>query len=221
MSVMVRVPLVGPMTVGENVTLIVQKALAARLPPQLLVWPKLTLVAMLVMVNWALPVLVRVMGCAALVDPTSCAEKVNVEGDKPTAGATPVPAKLTVWGLLESLSIIVSVPVRDPVCVGVNVTSIVQLSPAPTEAPQLLVSPKSPLAPTLEMVTADEPLLVKVTGCEGLVVPTPWSVKVKLPGETVMGEDWLIPLKAITCGLLGALSEIETAPVDTPVPSGV
>jgi hypothetical protein len=62
LSVMVSVPLSGPVAVGEKVTLIVQEPLAATLPPQVLVWPKLALVAMLVMVSTALPVLLRVTG---------------------------------------------------------------------------------------------------------------------------------------------------------------
>ena len=68
---MVRVPVSGPVAVGEKVTLIVQEPLAATLPPQLLVCPKLGLVAMLVMVSATLPVLLRVTGCDELVVPTS------------------------------------------------------------------------------------------------------------------------------------------------------
>ena len=70
LSVMVSVPVSVPVAVGEKVTLIVQEPLAATLPPQLLVSPKLALVAMLVMVSAALPVLLRVTGCDALVVPT-------------------------------------------------------------------------------------------------------------------------------------------------------
>ena len=70
LSVMVRVPVRVPVAVGEKVTLIVQELLAATLPPQLLVSPKLALAAMLVMVSAALPVLLRVTGCDALVVPT-------------------------------------------------------------------------------------------------------------------------------------------------------
>jgi hypothetical protein len=69
LSVMVRVPVSVPMAVGAKVTLIVQEPLAATLPPQLLVSPKLALVAMLVMVSAALPLLLRVTGCDALVVP--------------------------------------------------------------------------------------------------------------------------------------------------------
>ena len=71
LSVMVRVPVSVPVAVGEKVTLIVQEPLAATLPPQVLVSPKLALVAMLAMVSVALPVLLRVTGCDALVVPTT------------------------------------------------------------------------------------------------------------------------------------------------------
>ena len=70
LSVMVSVPVSGPAAVGEKVTLIVQAALAARLPPQLLVSPKFALVAMVAMVSAALPVLLKVTGCDPLVVPT-------------------------------------------------------------------------------------------------------------------------------------------------------
>ena len=70
LSVMVRVPVSAPVAVGEKVTLIVQEPLAATLPAQVLVWPKLALAAMLVMVSAAVPVLLRVTGCDALVVPT-------------------------------------------------------------------------------------------------------------------------------------------------------
>ena len=55
---MVWVPASEPVAVGEKVTLIVQEPLAATLPPQLLVWPKLALVAIAVRVSVPSPVLV-------------------------------------------------------------------------------------------------------------------------------------------------------------------
>src|ERR1700683_356416 len=86
-------------------------------------------------------------------------------------GATPVPLSATVCGLEGSLSLMVSVPVRVPPVVGVNVTWIVQLEETATLAPQLFVSPKSPDAEMLEIVSGAEPLFVSVTGCGALVVP--------------------------------------------------
>jgi hypothetical protein len=56
--------------------------------------------------------------------------------------------------------------------VGVNVTLIVQLLPAVTELPQLLVSAKSPLAAIPEIDRLAVPVFVSITGCAALVVPT-------------------------------------------------
>ena len=51
-----------------------------------------------------------------------------------------MPVRLTVCGLPVALSVTVIVPGCVPVAVGVNVTLIVQLAPAATEVPQVLVS---------------------------------------------------------------------------------
>ena len=67
---MVRVPVSAPGTLGTKVTLMVQEAPAARLLPQLLVWPKFVVVPMPAMVSTPLPVLLRVTGCDGLVVPT-------------------------------------------------------------------------------------------------------------------------------------------------------
>ena len=58
----------------------------------------------------------------------------------------PVPLSATRLGLPKALSLIVSVPCRRPTAVGVNVTPMVHLSPAPMPAPQVsLATAKSPL----------------------------------------------------------------------------
>lgn len=56
--------------VGEKLTLIVQEAPAATLPPQLLVWRKLSLVVMPVRVSVLSPGLVSVTVWARLLVPT-------------------------------------------------------------------------------------------------------------------------------------------------------
>jgi len=50
-----------------------------------------------------------------------------------------VPVRLTVCGLPVALSVMVTEAVRLPGAVGVNVTLMVQLLPANTELPQVLV----------------------------------------------------------------------------------
>ena len=61
-------------------------------------------------------------------------------------GFPPVPESATACGLSGASSVIVRVPVRLPLAVGVKVTLTVQLALGPSDAPQLLLSEKSPLA---------------------------------------------------------------------------
>jgi hypothetical protein len=66
--------------------------------------------------------------------------------------------------------------VRVPVALGVNVTLIVQDAPAATDVPQLFVCAKSPvLVPVMAILVtlnAALPVLLNVTACAALVVPT-------------------------------------------------
>jgi len=61
--------------------------------------------------------------------------KTHAGGAQADAGAVPVPLKLTTWGLLLVLSLIVTEPARRPVVVGVKVTSIVHVALDATEPP--------------------------------------------------------------------------------------
>ena len=93
-------------------------------------------------------------------------------GKKLALGAAPVPVRLTVCGLPVALSVTVMVPGWLPVAVGVKVTVMVQLAPAATEVPQVLVWAYGVLAAMLVMVSAPVPALVSVTVCAALVVFT-------------------------------------------------
>ena len=76
--------------------------------------------------------------CGALSVPTSCfGNGMNVL--LRVSGTTPVPVRLTVWGLLSAVSVIVKVPVRVPPAVGENFKVTVQFECARIVAPQLLV----------------------------------------------------------------------------------
>ena len=86
-------------------------------------------------------------------------------------GVTPVPLRLTVCGLSLASSVMLTTPVRVPVAVGVKVTLIWQLALA-ASGPTQPVAAKSPLAPTLLMLSGAVPVFVSVTVCEELVVPT-------------------------------------------------
>ena len=88
-------------------------------------------------------------------------------GERLTAAAVPVPERLTVCGLPLALSVTVNAAVQRPLAEGLKVTLIVQLAPAATELPQLLVWAKSlALAPErrerLVMLKAALPELVRV-----------------------------------------------------------
>ena len=139
---MVIDPLRAPLVVGLKVTLIVQVAPELTVEPQVLVWAKSPLAAMLVMLSEALPLLVSVTDCAALVVPITWLEKVNMETDRLTTGAIPVPLSATVWVLPATpllLSVTVSAPLLFPSAIGVNVTLIVQDPPAARDALHVLV----------------------------------------------------------------------------------
>jgi hypothetical protein len=56
--------------------------------------------------------------------PTTTLPKVRLEGVSETPGAVPVPLRAIVCVPPEALSVIVTVPVRVPVTVGVKVTLI-------------------------------------------------------------------------------------------------
>jgi len=67
------------------------------------------------------------------------APKERLLGETLTAGAVPVPPRLTVWGLSAALSVMVSAAERLPLADGVNVTLIVHAAPAGAELLQVSV----------------------------------------------------------------------------------
>jgi hypothetical protein len=64
--------------------------------------------------------------------------KLRVDGVSETR--VPTPLKFTICEPLPSLSMIVNVPYRVPVVLGLKVTPIEQLRPAPRLLPQLVTS---------------------------------------------------------------------------------
>jgi hypothetical protein len=84
----------------------------------------------------------------------------------------PVPLRLAVCGLPAASSLTLSVPLRVPVAVGLKVTVIGQLAPAASVLGQVLVWAKSPLAVIDVIVSGPVPVLLSVTVCGALVVPT-------------------------------------------------
>ena len=180
-----------PLAVGSNVTLIVQLAPAPTELPQVLVCAKspglAPVSAMPERFKAALPPLVRVAVTIPLLVLTDWLPNERLAGERLTAAAVPVPERLTVWGLPAELSATLSNAVRLPLAAGVKVMLNVQVDPAGSELPQLLVWAKSPgLAPvivTLEMLRAPVPALSKVAVPAPLVVPTGRLPRARLPGE--------------------------------------
>src|ERR1035437_3940002 len=147
----------------------------------------------LITVNWASPVLNSATGFGALVVFTSCAPKASEVGETEPIATPQIPVRLIVCGLSLALSVIVTLPVRVPSAVGVKVTEMLQLPPAGTDVPQLLVSAKSPpFAPVTlmdVMVKVALPVLVNLETCGVLVVPTAWLPKLRLGGVSFTTAD--------------------------------
>ena len=172
LSLIVTVPVRVPVTVGVNLTLILHLAFTASDEGHVVASEKSPLMAMLLIFSDAVPPLVSVTVCAALVVPPLRKTKVKLLGESFAMGATPVPVRLTVCGLPVASSVTVIVPGLLPVAVGVNVTLMEHFAPAATEAPQVLVSAYGALAAMLVMVSAAVPPLVSVTVRAALVVFT-------------------------------------------------
>ena len=93
-------------------------------------------IAILVILSAALPVLESVTVWAELVVPTFWLANVNETGDRDAVEVdvdTPEPVRAAVCGLPVALSVTVTVAVLVPDAVGLNVTLIVQVPPAATE----------------------------------------------------------------------------------------
>ena len=136
---------------------------------------------------------------------------------------TPVPLRLTFWGLAPPLLETVNVPVLVPAAVGLNVTLIRQLVPAATLLPQPLLGIKSavlvPAIATLVMLKLTLPTLFRVTVCGALLLPTPVDGNVRLFTDSFTMVP--VPLRLTTCGLPLALSVIVTCPGLAPIAVGV
>jgi hypothetical protein len=137
--------------------------------------------------------------------------------------SVPVPERLTVCGLVFALSVMVRVPVRVPRAVGVNVTEIAQLAPAPNvleDNGQVEVCAKSPEVETPQIVSGTVWLFFRVTLFPVLVELIPWLAKVRLAGDRLTGAV-PVPLNCAVCGEFEALSLTVSVPVRAPRAVGV
>ena len=159
--------------------------------------------------------------------PTTWLAKVRLVGEMLTAGAVPVPVRLTLWGLPVALSVTVRAVLRVPLAAGVKVTLIVQLAPAATELPQLLVCAKSPgfvpVSARLVTLKAVLPEFVKVTAWAVLVVPTEWLPKARLVEERLTTAAALVPVpeRVAAWGLPLTLSVMDSEAVRLPLAAGL
>ena len=148
--------------------------------------------------------------------------KVKEVGERLTTGPVPVPVRLTVWVPGLALSVKVKVPVLVPTAVGLKVTWTVQLAPAATLEPQVLVWEKSPLAVMLLMLSAPKPVSLSVTLWGLLLVPSVCDAKVKEVGDRVTaGGEVPVPVRLADWMVGLALSVTVRVPVRVPVVVGV
>ena len=153
----------------------------------------------------AVPVLLRVIAWVAAVVPTVVLAKVRLEDERLTTGAgvTPVPLRATFCGELAALSLMLTAAVSAPAPVGLNVTVILQLAPAATVLPQVLVwLNELALVPVIEMATplgfntklkAALPVLLRVIAWVAAVAPTVVLAKVSGEGERLATGAEAVP----------------------------
>jgi hypothetical protein len=157
----------------------------------------------------------------------------TVAGETAALG-TPVavPLRATVWllAVLPALSLMVKVALLAPAAVGPKVTEIEQMPETAMLPVQVLaeIAKSSGLVPVMEtpeIVSAPVPLLVSVTVCAELVVPTLWLLNVSEVGEGVAaGTPTPVPLSDPDCVdpvALPALSVTVSAAVRLPIPVGL
>jgi hypothetical protein len=165
--------------------------------------------------------------------PTGWAPKAREVAERLTA--VPMPRKLTLCGLLGSLSAMTRVAASAPVALGLNVKLIVQL-PSPATLPpathveldRIVKSPASvPVAARGEMLTTVTPEMVsgvlprflRVTALGALLLFTSCAPKLSVVAESFAAIP--VPLRLTLCGLLAALSLIESVAVRLPEAEGV
>jgi len=142
LSVNVNVADLSPAAAGAKITCRLQVATAGIDSGQLFATRNSLLLGPVsvreVIWTFTFPVFVRVMACGVLIVFAVCVGKDSAE-DESVIGMSPVPVALIVWGLVIALSLTAIVPLRVPPAVGAKVTEIVQVPPAGTLVPQLLV----------------------------------------------------------------------------------
>jgi hypothetical protein len=143
--------------------------------------------------------------------PAACDPKVRLVELRTAAGlATPVPLKATLCGLEGALSVTASEAEIAPEATGAKVSEMVQLAPALTLDPQVVVSPKySALVPVIAMLlmlSAVLPVFESLIACAALVLLRAWLPKAMLVVLNDTRGPVPVPVKATDCEPFGALS---------------
>ena len=105
------------------------------------------------MLTGVVPVLVNVAVCGGDVPPTASKRKLIPGYAGLMDTRLPIPWSCTTSEPALSSSLIVRMPLLDPVTVGVKLTEILQLAFGASVDGQLLAWPKSPLIEKLDIVT--------------------------------------------------------------------
>jgi hypothetical protein len=186
----------------------------------------------LLIVNPTTLLLVTVTDFGALVVLTVTLPNESPVGESVGAESVPVPVSAIMPGMLTvaflALLVMLRLPVRVPVAVGVKVTPTVQLEPVIPVGCRMVeparlqgfkpigVVPKSPDAAMLKMVIATVLGFVSVAV---LTVTLVWPTK--LPGHARFGERLTnpaspFPLSVTNCGLLPASEGRVSVPITFP-----
>jgi hypothetical protein len=160
LSAMVIWPCRLPAVVGVKVTEIAQFAPAASVELHSLCAAKSPEAVIPMMLKGAWPEFVSVSVCAALVVPMVCAANWSATVESVTAGAVPFPVSAIICGDPLASSVIVTLPARLPVIVGVKVTEIAQPALTASVEPQVLLAAKSPEATILAILSTACPEFV-------------------------------------------------------------
>jgi hypothetical protein len=146
------------------------------------------------------PTLLSVTGSGVLFAPMSTFPKFKLPD---TFNAVAKPRRATVWGLLESESLIERDSLSGPTVVGLKATLIVQVPGASWPAQVVLVTVKSVPVVMELMVTGTLPKFVNCIGIEGAVVPS-----CHFPAN--VNEVW----DTLTAGPLVANDELSTLMIE-------
>jgi hypothetical protein len=175
LSLTLNSPVLVPVSVGSNTTLILHWLLAAKLVPHVVAdTVKSPVVEIAMLLSSTLWVLVNGNVFAALVVPTFCLAYVTLSGVK-VVGSTPVPYSHSICGLLGALSIKLTVPVTFPNSTGLKVTLTLHVLPAASVAPQVVEeTAKLALGTMPLMFRVASPSFFAVTVAAELVVLIGW-----------------------------------------------